>query len=189
MVRSVDTDIARAKEKLADMEAEARGYRPATRRALGSKIRTYRESLNGIQDDLRRVRGRAERGALLGSGGDADFSDKSRGQRGRMMESNTRMAESTSRLEDARRQLHETEHVAMDVVSELGRNRETLESARRKVRDVSSTTDVARRVLRSMTTRELRFKLMMALFVLIVLALIGVVIYFAFFNNGDSKSG
>lgn len=68
----------------------------------------------------------------------------------------------------------------MNVTSELDRNRSTLENARRKVGEVTTTTDYARRILRSMGQREVRYKIFLAIFIIVVLVLIGVVVYFAF---------
>ena len=45
---------------------------------------------------------------------------------------------------------------------------------------VSGMTDQARRVLRSMTRREVRIKIFLAFFILLMLVLIGVIIYFVF---------
>lgn len=58
------------------------------------------------------------------------------------------------------------------IVSELGRNRETLTRIRGNVGIVSGTLDEARRILRSMGRREVRTKIAVALFAVILLAII-----------------
>ena len=65
-----------------------------------------------------------------------------------------------------------------NIVSELGRNRETLGRIRGNVGVVSGTLDEARRILRSMGRREVRTKIAVALFAVILLAIIiGLVVW------------
>lgn len=64
-------------------------------------------------------------------------------------------------------------------MEELGRNRETLNRVRSNVGVVSSTMDEARRIIRSMTKREMRTRICVAFFALLLLGMIvGLIVYF-----------
>jgi len=79
--------------------------------------------------------------------------------RERLLQTNESLQNQNSTLENARRVMAETEDVAMDITQELARNRETMESARGRVRNVSGLTNRARRVLVSMRRREVQQKM------------------------------
>ena len=91
---------------------------------------------------------------------------------------------------------------ALDITTELDRNRQTLLSARQKVcagwegedgecatvsvcvcpcaqvGHVTGVADQARRILNAMARREVRIKIMTAFFILLILAIIAIVIYY-----------
>ncbi|GAX28180.1 vesicle transport through interaction with t-SNAREs 1 [Fistulifera solaris] len=62
-------------------------------------------------------------------------------------------------LERARRTMQETEAVALEITEELGNNRETLLNAHGRVREVSGMTGRARRILTSMSRRQVQQKM------------------------------
>jgi len=62
-------------------------------------------------------------------------------------------------LTNARRVMEETEAVALEITEELGNNRNTLQSARGRVREVTSMTTRATRVLYSMNQRSRQQKM------------------------------
>eukprot|EP01138_Halocafeteria_seosinensis_P000797 gb/GECG01000818.1/.p1 GENE.gb/GECG01000818.1/~~gb/GECG01000818.1/.p1 ORF type:complete len:164 (+),score=14.83 gb/GECG01000818.1/:1-492(+) len=72
-LKSIETDLWQAKQQLADMETEVRGLPDGTRRELGNKISTYRDSINSLQKDLEKVKNRINRNSLMESGGGDDM--------------------------------------------------------------------------------------------------------------------
>jgi hypothetical protein len=66
---------------------------------------------------------------------------------------------------------------AEGITGELQRNRETLGRIRGNVGIVSGSLDQARRILRSMSRRELRTKIAIGVFAVCMLAIIGGLIY------------
>jgi|EP00984_Skeletonema_dohrnii_P035818 vesicle transport through interaction with t-SNAREs protein 1 len=55
----------------------------------------------------------------------------------------------------------ETEGVALEITEELGRHRETISSAHGRVRQVTGMTNRARRIVQSMSRREVQQKLIL----------------------------
>ena len=132
---------------------EVRGLPEPTRGQLGSKVKTYRESLEVVSADLRKMQQKIQRSSLLGSPGGAasrplDF-DKSLDARGRMQQNTDKLQNSSAVLDAAHGTLEETLNIATGSMEELGRNRETLNRVRSNVGVVSSTMDEARRIIRS----------------------------------------
>lgn len=177
------------------MELEVRGMNAATRRQLGAKIKTYRETLTGLKRDLTRAKEKTARDSLLAGGkgstygsGAAPLSDDSRAYMARAEATTSRAAASTAMLEDARRELAETHEVADGTLSELSRQREVLDRTRSKVGQVNAGADLARRILGSMQNRDTRFKACIGVFALVVVILIIIVVYFAMNKPAEKKT-
>jgi len=66
----------------------------------------------------------------------------------------------------------------MGISSELGRNREKIESAHSKVKEVGALTNTARRIVHSMGKREIQQRVIMYGVALVILVAIGVVVYY-----------
>mmetsp|Transcript_13983 Transcript_13983/g.18230 ORF Transcript_13983/g.18230 Transcript_13983/m.18230 type:complete len:199 (+) Transcript_13983:299-895(+) len=89
-------------------------------------------------------------GLLSGHGGDEEDSRR---------RTEDMLSNQNDSLERARRTMQETEQVALEITEELGQNRETLMSAHGRVKEVSSLTGRARRILNTMTQRALQQKM------------------------------
>jgi hypothetical protein len=89
-----------------------------------------------------------------------------------MAQTTDKMRGGNAVLEGAHRQLEETITVGEGTLTELARNRETLNRVRGNVGVVSGTLDEARRILRSMTRRETRTKLMLGIFAVVLISII-----------------
>ena len=67
----------------------------------------------------------------------------------------------TSRIRHALDIMHETEGTALEITEELGRNREKIESTHARAHQVGDLTGHARRIIHSMTKREVQQKMML----------------------------
>ena len=136
-LRRIKSDMSTAKQHSMDMEIAARGIGEPTRRELGNKIRIHKETLATLAKDLAQAEAKFDRGALLGGSRanerPLEF-DKSVGQRERMAAGTEMLRGGTGQLNDAHRRLEETIEVGGGILSELDRNRETLQHIRTNVR-------------------------------------------------------
>jgi Snare region anchored in the vesicle membrane C-terminus len=120
------------------------------------QIRTYKDSLGNVANDLKRAKEKFSRSALMGGaqGGPGganrplDF-EKSADARARMAATTDKLKTGTTQLNDANARLEETIGVGEGIMGELHRNRETMMRVRGNVGVVSGTLDEARRILRS----------------------------------------
>jgi len=176
-IRRIMSDLATAKQRVSDMEMANRSIPEPTRKELGNKIRGYKDSLATLQKDLKQAEDKFSRSALMAGRGDADRPldyDKSQSQRDRMQATTDKLRGSSTVLDDANRRIEETLEVGVGVVSELDRNRETLNRVRGNAGEVGGQLDVARRILRGMNKRELQNKIALVVFALVMIGIIGV---------------
>lgn len=188
-IRKIEADLTSAKQRLTDMQVEARGLSDPTRKELGNKINMYRASLDTVSGDLTKAKTKYQRNALLGGGAQGGAGgrpmefDKSLDQRQRMMNNTDKLRGGNDTLQSAHSRLEETIEVAEGITGELQRNRETLTRIRGNVGIVSGSLDQARRILRSMSRREVRTKLAVGVFAVCMLAIIGGMIYYVSNKN------
>mmetsp|Transcript_30147 Transcript_30147/g.39711 ORF Transcript_30147/g.39711 Transcript_30147/m.39711 type:complete len:217 (-) Transcript_30147:154-804(-) len=175
LLRNVDVMLVSASDLVKQMEIEVRSQSDAaTKRDLQNKVGNFKKALNSLQGDYRRAREAEERRGLLGDVGEGLSAD----QRQRLLKANDLLDDQNDRLGNARRVIQETEDVALEITEELGRNREKIQSAHSKVKDVGALTNTARRIVHSMNRREVQQRLMMYGLALILLGAIAVVVYY-----------
>ncbi|KAL7580252.1 hypothetical protein ACA910_012989 [Epithemia clementina (nom. ined.)] len=100
-----------------------------------------------------------ERDSLLA--GQSSNVGASRSHQERMKQTEDMLSNQNETLERSLRSIQETEQIAMEITEELSNNRETLMSAHGRVKDVSSLTGRARRLLNTMTARAIQQKMVL----------------------------
>ena len=179
-LKRIKADLHAAKQLSSDMEMAARGIAEPTRRELGDKNRVHKETLVTLTKDLAAAEAKFDRGALLGARSAQPLEyDKSLASRDRMQQATEKLRGGTGILEDAHRSLESTIDVGSGIMSELDRNRETLQRVRGNVGEVSGTLDTARRILRGMSRREVQNKIAVGVFGVVMVGIIALVIYCA----------
>lgn len=119
-----------------------------------------------LRDDYEAAKGHVERNSL-GLGGDVESGSRSGrsrsngGGKERLLSNTETLQSQSETLANARSIMAETESVALEITEELGRHRETISSAHGRVRTVTGMTNRARRIVQSMSRREVQQKLML----------------------------
>lgn len=140
--------LQQADDLVKQMAVEARSQSDAVqKRELLSKVRSQKAELSKLQSTF------DKQSLLLNGGSDRDGLMK--------QQTEDMLTVQNDRLERARRTMEETEAVALEITDELGHNRETLMSSHNRVREVSSMTGRARRILTTMNQRHMQQKLVM----------------------------
>ena len=126
--------------------------------------------LANLRDDYESAKNHIDRSSLgltedieLGCGGrNTGSAALGRNRNKERLLSNTDTLQSQSdTLANARSIMAETEGVALEITEELGRHRETISSAHGRVRQVTGMTNRARRIVQSMSRREVQQKLIL----------------------------
>lgn len=157
--------LSQADDLLKQMGLEARGCEDAgVKRDLLGKVRVCKTRLANLRDDYNAAKGHVERNGL-GLSGDVESGGRTNGGRsagGQRLLSNSESLKSQSEtLANARSIMAETEGVALEITEELGRHREAIGSAHDRVRQVTGMTNRARRIVQSMSRREVQQKLIL----------------------------
>lgn len=152
--------LIQAKDLIQQMAIEARGItNKDLKQDCLQKVRVCKANLANLEDDAKQARSALERRSLLSNKRSDGGAGLSSDHRERLLNTTNTLTAQNATLENARRVMAETEDVALDITGELARNRETMESARDRVRNVSGLTNRARRVLVSMRRREVQQKM------------------------------
>lgn len=138
-------------ELLQQMAVEARsGVPDATlKRELLGKVRNYKTDLQYLKDENNK------RSLMISARGIKGSSSQHQ-HRERLLQQQDMIQNQNHQLDSARRVLQETEQVALEIGEELQSNRATIESASGRVRQVTSLTGRARRVVASMNQRAVQ---------------------------------
>jgi len=119
--------------------------------------------LANLRDDYDAAKGYVERNSL-GLNNDIENGrgngSNSRGKE-RLLSNTDQLQSQSDTLANARSIMAETESVALEITEELGRHRETIGSAHGRVRQVTGMTNRARRIVQSMSRREVQQKLIL----------------------------
>jgi vesicle transport through interaction with t-SNAREs protein 1 len=138
-------------ELLQQMALEARSAGDASlKRELLKQVRTCKSELQGLKDDHNKQ-------SLMSSARSGSGSS----HRERLLQQQESLTKQNSQLDNARKVLEETEQVAMEIGQELSHNRETIESSHGRIRQVTSLTGRAKRVVQSMGRRAVQQKILL----------------------------
>lgn len=141
--------LSQCDELLQQMALEARSVGEAgLKRELLQQVRTCKSQLQALKDEHNKQSLMSSR---AGNGSSASH-------RERLLQQQDMLTKQNSQLDNARRVIEETEQVALEIGEELGHNRERIESAHGRVRQVTSLTGRATRIVRSMNRREVQQK-------------------------------
>lgn len=175
--------LSQCEDLLKQMQVEARSgdNGSSTRQEWLQKVRVCKAQLANLRDDYQTVKSQVDREALLllssNTEGDVGYSASNNKQRERLLQTNSQLRKQNETLERAQRVMVETEEVAMEITTELGRNREKIATAHQRVRDVSGLTNQARRIVQSMSKREVQQKLLMYLVAALLVIAVIVILY------------
>jgi hypothetical protein len=136
------------------MALEARGVSDAAaKRELLQLVRTYKSEWQQAREQS------DKQGLLQGAAGNG-LNDTSN-SRNYLQKNEDSLHSQNDTLERARRTMQETEQVALEITEELGNNREKLMSAHGRVKEVGGMTGRAKRILASMSQRQVQQKMIM----------------------------
>jgi len=156
--KSASNMLGQCDELLQQMALEARSVRDASlKRELLGKVRNYKNEIQFLKDaNNKKSVMLSARGNVI-TGGDSNAAQ----HRERLLQQREMVQNQKNQLDSARRVLQETEQVALEIGEELQSNRATIESAHGRVRQVTSLTGRARRVVASINQRAVQQKMLL----------------------------
>ena len=141
---------------------------------LRPKLATYKKSLDGAENDCKR----AARSGLLGDDGHTSSNGgNSKAQRDVMSNNTDRLRKQQETLRQSNETLNSTQDVALNVMDELQRNRQTIQNSRSKAKKMMGGTDRARWIVGDMARRNTQTKIIACCTFLFVLSMLGVLVW------------
>ncbi|CAH0515560.1 unnamed protein product [Peronospora belbahrii] len=172
--------MTQATQLIQQMEVEVRSLDVSTRRELSKKVDQYKKNLALLSADHKKICEKEEREGLFG---DCDSNSTSVEHRSRMAAATNKMKGTTDKLTAARKEIADTEEVALAISEELGRNREKIKATHAKVKGVN---EMARRggsIVGRMSARDKRQRLALSIAAGFITVAILLLIYFGIFKK------
>jgi len=148
----IESDFTKLNIAIKQLEAEARTQADSSsRKALQSKVKQFKDDAKASRAKFRNLKEREERARLTAGRGAGGMSAE---QQDRLLQMNDKMNQSTSALENSKRIMLEIEETAAGVNDQLGQNRASIMSTRRKLEETTTLSGQARQILRRMEHNE-----------------------------------
>eukprot|EP00752_Nemacystus_decipiens_P002620 g2453.t1 len=183
---SLPNFLQEANQHVKGMEIEVRSMKGSERRQCQSRANQCRADLKALRKNIDEAGQRAQAEQLMRRGGGStigggarDFSEMGSGVLGGLGPDVAQQSLARSRVSllDSRRVLEETEGIGRGVMTDLESQRETLLRSRANVRETEGAAATARRLLRTISRRELRHRLCLYLIIVALSASIVLVLY------------
>ncbi|KAK1939321.1 Vesicle transport v-SNARE 12 [Phytophthora citrophthora] len=172
--------LTQATQLIQQMELEVRSLDAATRRELSKKVDQYKKSLASLSADHKKIREKEEREGLFG---DRDGNAASAEHRSRMAAATNKMKGTTDKLAAARKEIADTEEVALAIGEELGRNREKIQATHSKVKGVNEMARRGGNIVGRMSARDKRQRMALSIAAGFIIIAILLLIYFGIFKK------
>jgi vesicle transport through interaction with t-SNAREs protein 1 len=143
--------VSQCEDLLQQMALEARSVPDAAlKRELLTQVRACKSELQSLKDEHNK------QSLMSGAhtGGNSSH-------RERLLQQQDMLRSQNSQLDNARKVLEETEQVALEIGTELGNNRDQIQSAHGRVRQVAGLTGRAKRIVQSMNQRAVQQKVIL----------------------------
>lgn len=196
-MRQIEAQLAQSKDLIKQMEVEMRSQdgKPitasscysyskycitvATRKMLTEKVQSCKRTESSLTSDYGRARDQVQKSGLIGG--------KSENQRQRLLNTNEKSTRGNEMILNSIRTVRETEDVGVEIMTELERNREKIQSSRNKVTDFVGMTDTARRMLAGMENRDTQQKMILGFVAVFLFISIVIIIYYSAAGSTSSS--
>ncbi|XP_064622863.1 vesicle transport through interaction with t-SNAREs homolog 1B-like [Lineus longissimus] len=183
LIRDAETQLEDAGQIVQEMESEAKRAPPRYRMDMMTTVRDCKKDLDRFSREMRRGSGGfggSDRDNLFGGGSEFDAMETS--QRAKLMQGTESLKRSTASVGRAQQIAAETDQIAVDVIDELGNQRESLERTRDRLHETDSGLVRSRKILRSMARKMMTNKLVLAVIIILEFIILGGVVYWKFFS-------
>uniref|UniRef100_A0A673YWS2 Vesicle transport through interaction with t-SNAREs 1B n=1 Tax=Salmo trutta TaxID=8032 RepID=A0A673YWS2_SALTR len=104
-------------------------------------------------------------------------------QRALLLQGHEHLNNASQSIERSQRIAAETDQIGVDIIEELGEQREQLDRTRDRLANTGENLSRSRKILRAMSRRLMTNKLLLSVIILMELAILGAVVYLKFFRK------
>ncbi|KAL8583834.1 hypothetical protein ACOMHN_040303 [Nucella lapillus] len=178
--RQIERKMEEANLIMQEMEQEAKVAPISFRTQMISKIRHYRAEVEQSQRNLKREGASGSRGADNYAFDREDRLDSS--NRVKLMQGHQSLQRTSESIARSHQIAAETDQIGVEIIDELGTQRETLLRTKDKLTETDSNLGRSRKILKTMARRMMTNKLILAVIILVELAILGGLVYWKFFS-------
>ncbi|XP_055721576.1 vesicle transport through interaction with t-SNAREs homolog 1B [Salvelinus fontinalis] len=187
LVRTFDERHGEAVEVLQGMEQELVGVPSSYRNTMSTKLRLYRRDLGKLQREVKSSdlssSTRPAEGAYGIYSSQNEHSTQLQSQRVLLLQGHEHLHNASQSIERSQRIAAETDQIGVDIIEELGEQREQLDRTRDRLVNTGENLSRSRKILRAMSRRLMTNKLLLSVIILMELVILGAVVYLKFFRK------
>jgi vesicle transport through interaction with t-SNAREs protein 1 len=142
----IKTLLTEGQNTVKQMNVEARMLPAAQKAVFTEKANEHNRTILALKLEYERSKEKGQRSDLIGARSAAD--------RELIHDTKDKLTMQNDKIAAATRAVAETEEVGAEIITELASNREKIESAHSKVKDIKSDADHAEKIVKSMQNRE-----------------------------------
>ncbi|KAK3597425.1 hypothetical protein CHS0354_040163 [Potamilus streckersoni] len=177
-IRQAEKKVEDANFIIQEMETEAKVAPGTYRIQMLGKLRNYRKDLEQVTKSLGKG---ISAGGADNFGFDREDERIEASQRTRLIQGTSSLGRASESLFRTQQIAAETDQVGVEIIDELGRQRETLERTRDRLVDTESNLSRSRKILKTMATRVMTNKMILIVIILLELGILGGMVYYKFF--------
>ncbi|KAL3873393.1 hypothetical protein ACJMK2_036521 [Sinanodonta woodiana] len=177
-IRQAEKKVEDANFIIQEMETEAKVAPGTYRMQMLGKLRNYKKELEQVTKSLGKG---ISAGAADNIGFDREDERIEASQRARLIQGTSSLGRASESLFRTQQIAAETDQVGVEIIDELGRQRETLERTRDRLVDTDSNLGRSRKILKTMATRVMTNKMILIVIILLELGILGGMVYYKFF--------
>jgi len=189
------TELQRAETELREMDQIIRKMNLSGRSnaKMVPKIKEYEQEMSRLRNAIRKadmqVSQATDRGELFSGVKLDDVMSGSMSQRERLISANDRLDKGSADIEYANRLAEETVRDGVVILENLDTQSEQMRRMRLELEDIDTTLGKARKVMTSIARRAWANKIILAVIALLMVAGIGLIIYFRFVRDDSASTG
>ncbi|XP_063243496.1 vesicle transport through interaction with t-SNAREs homolog 1A [Bacillus rossius redtenbacheri] len=177
LVLDVEKEIEEAQELLEQMELEVREVEASARPRLRSRVDSYRAELGRLSQEFMKVRSPPFQDGFFGQDDLYSGVSLNEEQKLRLLDNSERLERTGKILNTGYRIILETEDIGSQVLQDLHSQRETIQSARSRLRETDSELGRSSRLLGGMILRSLQHRAVLVVVGLVLACLVALGVY------------
>ncbi|XP_041352901.1 vesicle transport through interaction with t-SNAREs homolog 1B-like [Gigantopelta aegis] len=179
-IRQCERNLEEASIIIQDMESEAKLAPINYRTQMLGKIRIFRGDLEQMTRSLKKD-------SLIGTRGSDNYGfdrdDRMEAsQRAKLLQGHQSLQRASESIARSQQISAETDQIGVEVIDNLGQQRESLVRTRERLSDTDANLGRSRKILKGMARRVMTNKMVLAVIILFELATLGGLVYWKFFS-------
>ncbi|ESO99579.1 hypothetical protein LOTGIDRAFT_141904 [Lottia gigantea] len=177
--RQVENKLEDAYLILQEMEGEAKVAPVNYRTQMLGRIRNYKSDIESISRSLK------QRTTGASSSGSRGFNTEDRmeaSQRSKLLQGHQSLQRTSDSIARSQQISEETDQIGVEIIGELGEQRETLVRTRDRLHETDGNLVRSRKILKGMARRVMTNKMILIVIILVELGIVGGLVYWKFFS-------